>query len=561
MMRRGFGNWRQATALLLPLLALGLLDGCSSESGDILRPPDSTPPATILLRIDAVTDSSVTFAWRAPGDDGMNSVNRASGYDFRYSEEPFDESTWDTATLVSGLDLPGPPASLERQGVRNLTAGTTYYFSIRAYDEASNWSSMSSLIVLTVPAGEGYPAAWGGELLPVTGTTETGFSYQVRRFMLEGDSWQNPGGKVEVVIDGTSYRMEQAPQEVPGDPTFIFDTQLDPGAYDYYFVVTDDAGHTSRLPNPGTWSGPQVEEQPLMHLDYVEVPPDTFMMGNPDPLSDMLERPQHEVILTRSFFMDRYEVTNAQLCQAFNWALRREMITSVGDSLTLHAASGQTLLRTAVDPTGATAHGIRFSPQTGFNPVAYREDWPAVFVTWYGAAFYCNIRNWQQGLAAAYNESSWYSIPRSRPELVEGWRLPTEAEWEYVAQFNDARLFPSGNALPRPGIDGNFGGIVGHPTPVGQYPEGANALGIRDLSGNVWEWCNDWKGTYPQGPVTNPYGPLTADSRIVRGGSWGSPTDELFCIRRFGLTPARAFDGLGFRCVRIVPEGAESPGN
>jgi formylglycine-generating enzyme required for sulfatase activity len=94
--------------------------------------------------------------------------------------------------------------------------------------------------------------------------------------------------------------------------------------------------------------------------------------------------------------------------------------------------------------------------------------------------------------------------------------LPTEAQWEYACRAGTTTAYHFGDTLTRE--QANFGG--GQTSEVGKYP--ANAWGLKDMHGNVWEWCNDWYGDYPAGAVTDPTGTTQGSYRVIRGGCWGS---------------------------------------
>ncbi len=547
-MRIGLGRKGLLSMAALGLLfAAPLLPGCGDDDEGPTRPPDSIPPAMSSLQIDRVAPTRIKLSWSAPGDDGWS--GRAAAYDLRYATSPLDETNWSTGTVVTGMQAPGFPRQRESTTIENLSSDVTYYFALRARDENSNWSPLSLVVNVTLPNAEGAPALWGGRIVTDAGTDQSAYIFQLREKLEPGTSL-TPGVLPYVVISGVPCRMRLIPGDT-GDPLYEYDTKLAPGAYSFYFTLTNEAAQTTRLPSPDAWSGPTVTAHRTHGLDAVLVPPGTFVMGN-SAARDTLERPERTITLTRSFLMDRFEVTNAQLCEALNWARAEQFLRVVRDTVVVLAATGETVLRVA-PRRGVTTHGIQYSEATGFTPVAFREDLPATFVTWYGAALFCNVRSWLAGLAPAYEMGGiWESIPRRDPYGSQGWRLPTEAEWEYVAQYNDRRQYPSGNAAPRPGIEGNFGRVTGGVTPVGQFPDGANALGVRDLVGNVWEWCHDWKTSYDRTAQTNPVQGRPRSSRVLRGGSWGSGVEELRCAKRFGQPPARAFDGIGFRCVRVV---------
>jgi formylglycine-generating enzyme required for sulfatase activity len=132
------------------------------------------------------------------------------------------------------------------------------------------------------------------------------------------------------------------------------------------------------------------------------------------------------------------------------------------------------------------------------------------------------------------------------------YRLPTESEWEYACRTGTNTPFHFGSELN--GRQANCDGTVPYgtdsdgpylkkTTPVGKYP--ANAWGLYDMHGNVWEWCSDWYGEYPAGSLTNPSGPATGSIRIVRGGSWLD--DAVYCrsANRRKVPSFRCY--LGFR--------------
>jgi formylglycine-generating enzyme required for sulfatase activity len=467
----------------------------------------------------------------------------------RYAAFPFGESNWNLATRAVGLPAPTPAGTRQQYKLRGLQSDQTYFFSIRAVDDEGNWSRPSSLINVTLPATEDHPVLWMGAMLPGDGTTSTGFIYRVRLRRNPGDPV--PAELPVVVVSGAAHEMRAVPNEDLSNVHYELALQLSPGTYDYYFSFRDIAGRLNRLPNPGQWTGPRVSRSSRYVPDYVSVPPDSFWMGNPRPwpYSPQEERPSHRVGLTHSVLIDRHEVSNGELCEALNWASDRGLITVVDDTL---AIAAEVPLLYMAPRSQDVPHGISYAAETGFTPLPQRDNWPATFVTWYGAAFYCNVRSMWDGLTPAYDLVTWTAGSITNPYGAEGWRLPTEAEWEFIAQYNDGRRYPSGNSTPRAGIDGNFSGVLGRPSDIGSYPAGANALGVRDLSGNVWEWCNDWKGFYSSNFQVNPAGPRGGTHRVARGGSWGSETAELLCYRRFSLRPGVGLDGLGFRCIRTT---------
>ena len=127
-------------------------------------------------------------------------------------------------------------------------------------------------------------------------------------------------------------------------------------------------------------------------------------------------------------------------------------------------------------------------------------------------------------------------------------RLPTEAEWEYSCRAGTAGDY-AGNLDEMAWYDDNSDH---EKHPVGQKEP--NAWGLHDMHGNVWEWCADWFGDYPNGAVTDPTGPSTGSGRVNRGGAWGSDGADCRSANRDRDTPARRDDLIGFR-VAAVPAG------
>ncbi|MBR0237850.1 MAG: SUMF1/EgtB/PvdO family nonheme iron enzyme [Thermoguttaceae bacterium] len=137
-------------------------------------------------------------------------------------------------------------------------------------------------------------------------------------------------------------------------------------------------------------------------------------------------------------------------------------------------------------------------------------------------------------------------------------QLPTEAQWEYACRAGSTTAYFWGNALngDKANCDGNYpcgtttkGKYLRRTTPVGSYA--ANAWGLYDMHGNVYEWCQDWYGDYPSGSVTDPVGPSSGSSRVIRGGGWDyDARDCRSAYRNYYEPDARHY--LGFRCVRSI---------
>jgi formylglycine-generating enzyme required for sulfatase activity len=196
------------------------------------------------------------------------------------------------------------------------------------------------------------------------------------------------------------------------------------------------------------------------------------------------------------------------------------------------------------------------------------DNEPVVCVSWYDAVAYCNWRSAQEGRKPAYSYSgkgpdsmSWPSGWNTETHnniqwdrTPNGYRLPTEAEWEYTARASGS----GPQTTPWAGSNnvdevGWYGGNSGNRThPVGQKK--ANGVGLYDMSGNVWEWCWDWYGDYSTGTQTDPAGPSSGANRVDRGGSWLNAAAHLRVAIRDGVNPWDAGTHFGFRlCVSAAP--------
>jgi len=131
------------------------------------------------------------------------------------------------------------------------------------------------------------------------------------------------------------------------------------------------------------------------------------------------------------------------------------------------------------------------------------------------------------------------------------YRLPTEAEWEYAARAGSPSIYSFGNDPKQLGEYAWYRSNAEHRThPVGQKK--ANAWGLYDMLGNVWEWVQDWEGKYPTGPITDPTGPKSGTYRMRRGCGWNNEANVCRVANRYSVVGFRD-DFLGFRVVRMIP--------
>ena len=212
---------------------------------------------------------------------------------------------------------------------------------------------------------------------------------------------------------------------------------------------------------------------------------------------------------------------------------------------------------------------------TGTNPASFAQlqgaaRHPIEEVSWFDAVRFCNALSQAEGLAPAYRFEPLAAGGSGRPlvqsvaqlggadplafmEIIwlpeaDGYRLPTEAEWEYAARAGGDSPYASAHTPESVAwYKGNAGNNT-HPV-AGKQP---NAWGLYDMNGNVWEWVWDWYAPYPDGPVDDPTGPPAGRDRITRGGSWVVPAKDTRIAPRRMHPPTLHCHGQGFRIARSL---------
>lgn len=261
-----------------------------------------------------------------------------------------------------------------------------------------------------------------------------------------------------------------------------------------------------------------------------------FVMGFAHGDDD--ETPLHRVEISR-FFMAKTEVTAAQF-EVFIDSTGYQTDAELGDgSYTWDSLGWHKMDRLNWRHT-ETGH---LRPRQDYN-------YPALHVSWYDAAHYCNWLSDMAGLERVYR-----FLPDSvmADLMADGFRLPTEAEWEYAAAWGistQKSVYAGAGSL---GVLGWYSGnAMRRVHPVAQKQ--ANLLGIYDLSGNVWEWCHDWydKNYYEQAKgAANPAGPVAGEVRVLRGGSWNNSGKHCRIANRTSRFPDFRDGSVGFRVARL----------
>jgi formylglycine-generating enzyme required for sulfatase activity len=255
---------------------------------------------------------------------------------------------------------------------------------------------------------------------------------------------------------------------------------------------------------------------PAAAFQFVSIQPGSFFMGSPpDEPARTRGETQHQVTLTKGFLMSATEVTQGQ-----------------------------------------------WKSVMGVNPsdfVGCGDNCPVDRVTWFDAVEFCNKLSDREGLTRCYSGSG-KSVKWDRS--CTGYRLPTEAEWEYAARAGTTTRFNTGDCLapdqanfldmPAAGCPKIEKPGLSYPVAVASYPP--NSWGLYDMHGNVAEWVWDWRADYPSGPAVDPTAAATGDYKVWRGGSAKTVADSCrSASRSYGISPDAQDSAIGLRIVRTLP--------
>ena len=257
----------------------------------------------------------------------------------------------------------------------------------------------------------------------------------------------------------------------------------------------------SQAQKVGVQWGPEVRPK------LVRVPKGSFTMGSPPTESGRgTDEVQHGVTLTSNFGMAESEVTQRQ-----------------------------------------------YRNLMGSSPSNFKgDDLPVEQVSWFDAVAYCNALSVKEKLPPCY-QINGTTVGWADGVRCSGYRLPTEAEWEYAARSPATTVYAGSDSVDGVAWYSSNSGSTTHAVKT----KTANGRGLYDLSGNVWEWAWDWyQSNYEALPATDPVGPTTMPSpsyQVLRGGAWDIAASGARVAQRFYSVPTGRYHGMGFRIVRSYP--------
>jgi formylglycine-generating enzyme required for sulfatase activity len=483
----------------------------SAISKEVSATPTATPAPLAPQNVAAATTGSGTVRITWSASDG------ATSYTVYYSTDP----NMTTATASSKTNAVSP------QDITGLTNNITYYFAVTATN--ANGESVISFVMNCVPLSGPPPSA-------PTGVTA-----------LEGNgqatiSWTS-------VAAATSYNVYYSPDmffsktfgtkipNIPPQPGTVSYTMASLTNKTAYFFLVTAVNANGESAESLTVSATPLAAAPIAGM--VKIPAGSFQMGdNLDNTAYAL--PVHTVTIS-DFYIDKYDTTYDLWKSVYDWA---------------------------VDPArGANVYSFDNPGKNGSNDMG--TYMPVSTVNWYDVVKWCNARSEKEGKTPVYyTDASQTTTTVYRSGQVNvannmvnwtanGYRLPTEAEWEKAARGGlVGKRYPWGNDLDPSDADYNMGRMVS----IGLYPP--NGYGLYDMAGNAFQWTWDW-GTDADAytnyntlwGATDPHGPGSSSThtRVRRGGAYAEGSQYLTCYQRVFRITTYAAPYFGFRSVTSLP--------
>ncbi len=291
-------------------------------------------------------------------------------------------------------------------------------------------------------------------------------------------------------------------------------------------------------------------KKPIVEMVYV--PGDTYVMGE----NDTLKKAKPYEIEIMPFYISKYEITYEQFARVYNWGIKKGTLESnlalgVGDKSSRRLIYAFNEFGSILSPT---FYRRVLQPDTSYTKIIVpkgKEDYPCVDISYDAMAIFCNLLSRMEGLDTCYYYSPLSCCYLHRA-LTNGYHLPSEAEWEFAARGGNKskHYIYSGSNRPEE-VAWFIKNSHGKSHKVGLKK--ANELGLYDMSGNVWEWCDNGFDNYPNFLHTGLF--------VLKGGGYKSSKNELFITRRKDSHCNFYSKEAGFRIVRSTPEAIKKEKN
>ncbi len=369
---------------------------------------------------------------------------------------------------------------------------------------------------------------------PPTGTTDTTFIFDAG----ESHDTEDPSDMLQVrwdwendsIWDTDFQYAKTAKHQFLKAGTYIVKMEIQDSGY----LQSSNSSQVTVKTNPVKPQVKEVQVKVPISDNLILIPGGTFNMGDLEGINPMA-LPVHSVEID-SFYISPFEVTHMEYI---------EFLNSV-DASPEGILSGHEMINML---SGDLAIKYRNNFYFSGSKTAKSINCPMIEVTWWGAVEYCNWLSKEAGLKPVY-------LFKADGTVIcdwagRGYRLPTEAEWEFAARGGgrEDRKWSGTNIESEVK---NFAWYLENSNTqthaVGQ--KSSNGLGLYDMTGNVWEWCWDPMGGYDSNNQINPVGADTSRNRVIRGGSWNYPVSVVLCSYRGYGSPSGSYSFLGFRVSR-----------
>ncbi|MCE5249931.1 SUMF1/EgtB/PvdO family nonheme iron enzyme [bacterium] len=436
-----------------------------------------------------------------------------------------------TVTILLKPALPDTPTAVGPQSV--ITSGTSYTVS---------WDAVSRAQSYTIE--ESTDSSFSGATSKtIVGTSElfTKTVSQTYYYRVKANNTTGSGGWSNTVTVSMSQAQYTLTLAVNTDGWGTTNPSIGAHTYDggttvtikatpasgYWFdhwtgSVTEASNATTTVTVNGnmTITANFIKELTAPEITFVSIPGGTFQMGDVEGGGESDEKPVHNVTVS-PFDMSAYEITNLQYAVFLNKSLHLNNVTATDEEVRGNTGSYTGHLYLILSGSSDSGNRCWISYGSGrFSVEPGKENLPVVNVTWDGAKVF-----------AEYYDTD----------------LPREAEWEYASRSGKQYQYGTSDGTIST-TKANYESHIGSPKDVGSYPK--NPFGLYDMSGNVYEWCNDWYGSYSSSNETDPEGPSSGDLRVVRGGCWNQDAGSCRSANRYSTSQADANGSMGFRVVK-----------